>query len=335
MNYEQDIYNRYRDIETLKKRLESKNVKTDNYTNIILSNISYSNLIKGLKKTKFVNEDGKFLEEVSCDDILNLFILDKDFSNFIFKYILYVETFLNSNLSIIIASNFGSHSSQKKEDIKNPSDFLYVNNYANTQDKIKTLYKLKKRIQKPLEGTSMSYFKKNKTYYPPWVLFNSIYLSDTISIIKILKSIHKTELITKMLPHQSILSDEDKKNMFLMILNCIKKYRNHLAHPNLILKKQVNSDEFLPFSQIQEYTNNKLINSNVNKRYKESVIYSLPVCLTVIINSNNLIKTDFLKDLFIIINKNKDFKFMEYDLYEIFNIPNTIYEDILRYFSSI
>lgn len=65
------------------------------------------------------------------------------------------------------------------------------------------------------------------------------------------------------------------------------------------------------------------------------MIYSLLVCLTVIINSNNLIKTDFLKDLFIIINKNKDFKFMEYDLYEIFNIPNTIYEDILRYFSSI
>lgn len=324
--------NRYKDFETLKNRLKNKNVIIDDSIYFLLENLSYSNIAKGFKATEFVDNLGNFKKEVTTTEILNLFILDRSLSNFLFKYVLYIENFLNANISRIVASNFGTHSSENESDIHNVKDYLYTENYLNSSEKLKILNILKSRIKKPVNNTSMGYYKKCKNYYPPWVLFNSIYLSDSIKFSKILKSNHKNELINSILKFESELKSENRADLFFKLLNCILKFRNQLAHPSLIVKNKLSDSERLPFNYIQKYTKNILIDKSLNDNCKNSVIFSLIIGVSILINNNSMIKEEFLNDLYFIFANNQNFKFMDLNLYETFKIPETIYEDIMLFF---
>ena len=194
---------RFLSKDDLLKKLINKNVITSDENDLFLLGnmidyISYSTLGKGLKTTGLVDDNGKFNQKTTTNELLLFHSINMDISSLLFKYVLFIEQSLNTTLSNSISSNFGTDTT-RDEDLNNPNDYLCKENYVAHNDTIKTLTKIKKHIVNPTKYTSLEYYVQNKNYIPPWVVLNSIYLSDSINLYKIMKSEKKTDIVNKLL----------------------------------------------------------------------------------------------------------------------------------------
>ncbi|MBF0709765.1 MULTISPECIES: Abi family protein [unclassified Gemella] len=326
---------KYLTLDKLILKSQSKNVilETDNdkiKLSLMLENISYSTLIKGYKNTNLVDEHGCFLESITPYELLELHRINADISSILFKYVLYVEQELNSVLSSIISEKFSTDTSRDKNDIDNPNDFLYKHNYnMNNPETMNVLKKLKKHTTRPIKYTNLEYYVNNKNYIPPWVLLDSIYLSDSIGLYKIMKTSEKDEVIKKMLSTNTNMKTSIKKDMFIKFLNIIKNLRNKLAHSNMLIKSEL--PDRLIFKDVGEYTNYTLVSgSKKDKKYRDSIFFSLMLSVFIPINLIN-IQLDFYKDIIIFLNKYKNTSIANKDIFELLNIPKNIHNRMLNF----
>lgn len=321
----------------LLSKLENKNIeiKTE-YDEFLLGNmidyISYSTIGKGLKSTGLVNESGIFIQSVTPKELMNFHRLNMDISSLLLKYLLFVEQSLNSTLSNIISKNFGTDTSTELEDLNNPMDFLCVNNYKNNPDTINVLTKIKHHITNPVKFTSLEYYIKNKNYIPPWVVLNSIYLSDSINLYRIMKSEQKKEVVDTLLkietenPENTIIL---RKSLFVSYFNIIKIYRNKLAHPSILLKHKLPKE--LIFNQIGKYSNYTLVyNRNSDTKYRTSIVFSLILSILPLINLLD-VSLSLRLDIQLFLKKYEDFKFFEKDVFDLLNVPKDLEKRILKF----
>ena len=275
----------------LLKKLIKKNVITSDENDLFLLGdmidyISYSTLGKGLKSTGLVDDNGKFNQNTTANELLLFHNINMDISSLLFKYVLFIEQSLNTTLSNSISSNFGTDTT-RDEDLNNPNDYLCKENYVSNDKAIRTLTKIKKHIVNPTKYTSLEYYVQNKNYIPPWVVLNSIYLSDSINLYKIMKRENKTDIVNKLLNIQNEPTDDEyielKKNLFGSFFNMIKSYRNKLAHPTVLIKHALPNE--LIFKKIGEYSNYTLIyNRTFDTKYRKSIIFSLILSIIPMIN---------------------------------------------------
>lgn len=252
--------------------------------------ISYSTLGKGLKSTGLVDDNGKFNQNTTVNELLLFHSINMDISSLLFKYVLFIEQSLNTTLSNSISSNFGTDTT-RDEDLNNPNDYLCKENYVAHNDTIKTLTKIKKHIVNPTKYTSLEYYVQNKNYIPPWVVLNSIYLSDSINLYKIMKSEKKTDIVNKLLNIQNETLNEEyielKKYLFGSFFNMIKSYRNKLAHPTVLIKHALPKE--LIFNKIGKYSNYTLTyNRKYDTKYRQSIVFSLILSIIPMINLFNI-----------------------------------------------
>lgn len=329
---------RFLNKDDLLEKLISKNVITSGGKDLlILGNmidyISYSTLGKGLKSTGLVDDNGKFTQETTTKELMLFHSINMDISSLLFKYVLFVEQSLNTTLSNCISSNFGTDTT-RDEDVNNPNDYLCKENYVGNDVAIKTLIRIKQHIVNPIKYTSLEYYVQNKNYIPPWVVLNSIYLSDSINLYKIMKSEKKTDIVNKLLYIQNETTDDEKyielkKDLFGSFFNMIKSYRNKLAHPTVLIKHAL--PKALIFNKIGEYSNYTLIyNRKYDTKYRQSVVFSLILSILPMINLVN-ISMDFYLDISIFLKKYEHEKVFGKDIFDLLNIPKDLKDRILKF----
>lgn len=331
---------RFLNKDNLLEKLISKNViASDENDLLVLGNmidyISYSTLGKGLKSTGLVDDNGRFTQKTTANELMLFHSINMDISSLLFKYILFVEQSLNTTLSNSISSNFGTDTT-RDEDINNPNDYLCKENYVGNDVAIKTLIKIKQHIVNPIKYTSLEYYVQNKNYIPPWVVLNSIYLSDSINLYKIMKSEKKTDIVNKLLYIQNETTDDEnyiklKKHLFGSFFNIIKSYRNKLAHPTVLIKHSLPNE--LIFNKIGEYSNYTLTyNRNSDIKYRQSIVFSLILSILPMINLFN-ISMDFYFDIKMFIKKYEHAKVFGKDIFDLLNIPKDLENRISKFIS--
>ena len=335
---------RFLNKDNLLKKLNNKNVITSDENDLFLLGdmidyISYSTLGKGLKSTGLVDDDGKFNQNTTANELLLFHSINMDISSLLFKYVLFIEQSLNTTLSNSISSNFGTDTT-RDEDINNPNDYLCKDNYVPNNDAIKTLTKIKKHIVNPTKYTSLEYYVQKKNYIPPWVVLNSIYLSDSVNLYKIMKSEKKTDIVNKLLNIQNETIDDKyielKKDLFGSFFNMIKSYRNKLAHPTVLTKHALPKE--LIFNKIGEYSNYTLIyNRTYDAKYRQSIVFSLILSILPMINLFN-ISMNFHFDIIIFLNANERKKYENKkvfgkDIFDLLNIPKDLENRIVKFIS--
>ena len=321
----------------LLKKLIKKNVITSDENDLFLLGdmidyISYSTLGKGLKSTSLVDDNGKFNQNTTANELLLFHSINMDISSLLFKYVLFIEQSLNTTLSNSISSNFGTDTT-RDEDLNNPNDYLCKENYVAHNDTIKTLTKIKKHIVNPTKYTSLEYYVQNKNYIPPWVVLNSIYLSDSINLYKIMKRENKTDIVNKLLNIQNEPTDDEyielKKNLFGSFFNMIKSYRNKLAHPTVLIKHALPNE--LIFKKIGEYSNYTLIyNRTFDTKYRKSIIFSLILSIIPMINLFD-ISMNFYFDIRMFLKKYEHEKVFSKDIFDLLNIPKDLESRIVKF----
>ena len=257
-----------------------------------------------------------------------------DISSLLFKYVLFIEQSLNTTLSNSISSTFGTDTTRDL-DINNPNDYLCKENYVEHNDTIKTLTKIKKHIVNPTKYTSLEYYVQNKNYIPPWVVLNSIYLSDSINLYKIMKSEKKTDIVNKLLNIKNETLNEEyielKKYLFGSFFNMIKSYRNKLAHPTVLIKHALPKE--LIFNKIGKYSNYTLTyNRKYDTKYRQSIVFSLILSIIPMINLFN-ISMNFYFDIIMFLKKYEHKKVFDKDIFDLLNIPKDLENRILKFIS--
>lgn len=326
--------------EDLLRKLYFKNVKIDiiedkRLLDDMIDYISYSTIAKGLKSTNLVDNNGNFINKISPKELLLFHKINMDISSLLFKYVLFIEQSLNSTLSNIISKKFGTDTSKNLEDINNPNDYLFKGNYVENEESIKILKKIKNHILNPTKYTSLEYYVKNKNYFPPWIVLNSIYLSDSINLYKIMKSADKTDVVNTLLKINNAESDENyikvKKELFASFFNTIKMYRNKLAHPTVLLKHPIPKQ--LIFYQVREYSNYTLLyNRSSEKKYRTSIVFSLILSILPLLNLFD-ISINFYLDINLFLDKYKESNILDNDIFELLNLPKDLSNRILKFIS--
>ena len=328
---------RFLNKDDLLEKLISKNVIISDENDLfVLGNmidyISYSTLGKGLKSTGLVDDNGKFNQNTTANELLLFHNINMDISSLLFKYVLFIEQSLNTTLSNSISSNFGTDTT-RDEDLNNPNDYLCKENYVSNDKAIRTLTKIKKHIVNPTKYTSLEYYVQNKNYIPPWVVLNSIYLSDSINLYKIMKRENKTDIVNKLLNIQNEPTDDEyielKKNLFGSFFNMIKSYRNKLAHPTVLIKHALPNE--LIFKKIGEYSNYTLIyNRTFDTKYRKSIIFSLILSIIPMINLFD-ISMNFYFDIRMFLKKYEHEKVFSKDIFDLLNIPKDLESRIVKF----
>lgn len=330
---------RFLNKKDLLEKLIKKNVTISDENDLFLLGdmidyISYSTLGKGLKSTGLVDDNGKFNQNTNANELLLFHSINMDISSLLFKYVLFIEQSLNTTLSNSISSTFGTDTTRDL-DINNPNDYLCKENYVAHNDTIKTLTKIKKHIVNPTKYTSLEYYVQNKNYIPPWVVLNSIYLSDSINLYKIMKSEKKTDIVNKLLNIKNETLNEEyielKKYLFGSFFNMIKSYRNKLAHPTVLIKHALPKE--LIFYKIGKYSNYTLThNKKRDTKYRESIIFSLILSIIPMINLFN-ISMNFYFDIIMFLKKYEHKKVFDKDIFDLLNIPKDLENRILKFIS--
>lgn len=185
-----------------------------------LKTISYYDLINGYQDVLMAN--GRYGDDISIEFLYTFYLFDKGFQNSIFPRIMFIENYLKSLLSYVVAENFGVHQ----------ADYLDNKNY-NYASKQVDFPKLKSNLEKiynqPYPPIPTNFYWKNHNHIPPWILFKNVSFGNSINLFRVLKSPQKNTIANELVPNTTILQSE-KIKFLVSGLNLIRKCRNCIAH---------------------------------------------------------------------------------------------------------
>ena len=193
----------------------------------ILSVFGYSNLIKSYREPYLIISNGQkvYRSDVTFDQIVSLYLLDKELRNAVMAAMLDLEEHIKETAADVIASNFGTHQ----------DDYLQYKNYANKK-KRKTRFSLPAILSKMNETlltdkNPICHYRESHGIVPPWILFKSIYFSTIINFIDQFKVAQKNNLANKLYDLSSLnISEDDSRLVMMDTLFLCLEYRNLAAH---------------------------------------------------------------------------------------------------------
>lgn len=206
-----------------------------NQAKLLLSSLSYYDLINGYKECFMVNE--KYIDNIKIEDLYDFLELDRTIQSILIKYSIYVENRFKNLLAYEIAKNYGV------------SMDLYLNR-TNYKSSSRLEYILNRLFKIPnskhVLNPTRHYLKKN--HIPPWILFKNATFNDTIDLFANLKNKDAITISDYLFSNFIDLDENYKKEFSINSLIIVRKFRNKIAHnlqfikfrskPNqLILKK--------------------------------------------------------------------------------------------------
>ena len=262
-------------------------IKNQDFAHHALSTLSYYDLINRYK-VYFMNPDDTFIDGISIEYLYNFYLFDKEVQAFIMKYSVLIESIFKTRFSYVLAKHYGV---QVKD---------YLNKY---------------------------HYKENHDHIPPWILFKNITLGNTINLYDLLKDTPKYELADSILSNSSFGYDA-KFNFILHAMNTVRRFRNAAAHnlnfTGLRIPRKYTPSPSIMYSLLGTPLLEKR-NKKITSVDKESLLglYSAMLSMIIFLDSSYL-KSVFIEDFLLILNKENIRKEMYAKYAAITNMPLTI-----------
>jgi len=211
------------------EKLKSQNLIIEDETAAkrALHVFGYSNLIKSYREPYIITSDnGKvYRSGVSFNQILSLFLLDKNLRNGVMASMLDLEEHFKEATADVIANAFGTHQ----------DDYLQYRNYRNKKKRFHrfTLAGIMETLQKTLctEKNPIHHYKEVHEIVPPWILFTSIYFSTMINFVDQFKIKEQNELTRRLYDLNDLkIPDDSVRTLMMDTLYICLDYRNTAAH---------------------------------------------------------------------------------------------------------
>jgi len=273
-------------------------IGNQNIALLSLKTFSYYNLVNGYKECFL--ENGKFLQHLRLEDLIQFSIFDRNFQNILFKYSVYVENVFKTKLAYAISKHFGVD----QRNYLNKEHYISLK-YRNTRKRktilIDVLNEIRDSLNTDLNPTH--FYVKRHNHVPPWILFRNIKFSLCVNLYSFLPSVVKQEIIGDYF-HSVLVSKEEKAELLKNMLTIVREFRNVIAHHS----------KFVTFhSKIHLYQNNLVkilpqgVISNKDRRLKigRNDIYSYILCLVSLLNTP-LLTMPMIREIRSIISDNKN-----------------------------
>ena len=213
-------------------------IENDELTKEVLQSISYYGIVNGYKDIFGVYFDEeiqleRFKEEVKFSSIHRIFLLDQALNNLLFKYIIYIEKSLKTELSYKIAHKYTTEI----------DSYLDFRNYRSngSLDRKSEIQNIRNQIENNKNSASIQHYRERHDTIPPWVATSGIYFGTAINWYKICQDDIKKYIANQFFTSFSI-DDESAKEMLVSMLSLLQEYRNNIAHGNRTFLSNVTSE---------------------------------------------------------------------------------------------
>ena len=308
--------------------MEKRNIviKDRDFALCALKNFSYYGLVNGYKNT-FLRIPGSdnFIIGTTFEEIYTLHMLDTSLNNIIFKYVIYLEKALKSRLSYLVSENYGVFTDWRDISCKNVDDYLYYNNYSNSnKQRIFTLHKLKECIKLSKGNPSIIHYKYHKNHIPPWILTTNISYDTAIKWYRILKNSDKISICSSFIDFSNYsLSPVNAKEFFIKALELTKEYRNRIAHGNRTFS--ILNLPQLPKHQLMKLSFNTVTNQEYNAKLGQNDTFAVILSIIILLDDRFLIN-NFLKDLNALFSFYKGITLAGKTPLEVFGFPSNFFD---------
>ncbi len=242
----------YKSNEELINYLLSKGIIVSDKKDAIekIEKYTYYSIVNTYKNV-FKEKNGKYIDNVSFDDIYALFEFDKNLKNVILKYCLEIETVIKSIMANQISKVYG---------VKDYLSIYNLDDNINTNIKEKLLKKINDEIEKDYNvHTAITHYMDKYRFVPPFVLVKILTFGVASSYYGVLKQSDR-QAIAKYFK----ISDK----LLKQILKNLTTIRNIAAH----------SDRLYNYTS-KFYLSFKLIDKNYIKSDNITNLYMVVRCM--------------------------------------------------------
>lgn len=170
------------------------------------------------------NNDRRFIENTTFEELYSLFLFDRQFRNIIFKNLLIIENNIKSITAYQLSKKYG----YKESDYLKPKNFTNIpEKHRQVNDLIKKM-KRQVRVNAPQHSATMHYVS-NYGYIPLWVLMKVLSFGIVSEMLAILKKEDQLAIADIYdIPVDSLIN-------YLPIL---ANYRNLCAHEDILFENR-------------------------------------------------------------------------------------------------
>ncbi len=169
-------------------------------------------------------EDKRFKEGVTFEEMYSLFLFDRSFRNVIFKYLLVIENNLKSIISYQLSKKYGYRE----------RDYLKEKNFTKDPSKRAQLSDLLKKMKRQIrvngsQHSATLHYVSNYGYIPLWILVKVLSFGIVSEMYQILKTEDQNDIA------KIYEIDPDVLAVYLPIL---ANYRNLCAHEDILYENK-------------------------------------------------------------------------------------------------
>ncbi|EKS31572.1 Abi family protein [Staphylococcus epidermidis] len=291
-----------------------------------LETISYYSLINAYTPL-FLNNDNEYENGVTFNDFHLCYKYDTRLKNILFKYIILIEQSLKTNLSSIIAKNYGvqeptekiifeNKKGKSKKDYNLKGTYLDAKNYDSNKSFRSGHLRTIANFRDYKKNNSIIHYREKHNHVPPWILIRPLNFGQTIKWLSILKPKDKHEVLLSISP---ISVSDTLKEVAIPMFEIFRQYRNVIAHGQRFYS--FTSD--LDTAQLSlNFINNMLEYEFMDKsKYKKGIgkndIYSLIISIMIFTKAANN-RENLVEELLEIYEKME--KYCKYNLFNVIGI---------------
>lgn len=241
-------------IEKLKS--QHLTIEDESYAKKQIQTYGYFNIIKGYRDPYIINtEHGiKYRNGVTFEQIVSLFILDKNLRNAVIATMLDLEEYIKAVAADIVAESFGVHQ----------DNYLKFDNY---RDRRRRKYRFSlSGILETIETTLQTgkdpvfHYRKCHGIVPPWVLFKTLYFSTIVNLISLFKPSEQEKMVLRLYDIDRYnIPIKNLRNIMMDTLFICLEYRNLAAHGGRVYNYSCNSQlRFDNFPSDNEFSSNNI-----------------------------------------------------------------------------
>lgn len=286
-----------------------------------LKTFSYYTLVNGYKEIfldKTITKKETFLKGTTFSMLYETHWIDLAIGNLMFKYTLTIEKKLKTQISYLVAQQYSI----------NEIEFMNRKNYNNAK-RVNGFYsELKIGILKAKKtDVSCKHYQTQHNNVPPWILAKGISFGNIVNWYKILKIEDKKEIAEETIGLCDQLNDEENLDLFHLSINQVYQYRNLMAHGNRTVLLRLKSSHKYKYLKGIGAVDSFIVDDEY--KHKNDLF---AVMMTILILTKDIyLVNNFILELKFLFSTYKDVKFIDKDIYDIFNLPKDFIERLENY----